>query len=521
MGANDAFNLIGKINITGDAQKDLVNINKQLDATKKKMDETEESTSRTQAGQAALGAGMMAAGGLIVGALQKCTTSAEDYGSQIVTVQRLTGLNAEQSSEATAVMTRYGVEGKSLGTVMKALSTQILATGQSSKPATTALGQMGIEVKNANGTYKDQMTILSEVAEWYKKSGGGAEANALAAKALGKGYQALLPVLANGAAGIEEVTAAAKKNGQILSQDQLDAVKASGKATADLNDAVTGLTTSIGIILIPLETLVTNVLVKLVQLLDATPGPIKVVMVVGAGLTGVLLLIVGAIITLGALMPSFTAGLGIVSAAFGTEAGAATAAWVATIWPIALVIAAIAAVAFAVYEIIQHWKQITDFFAKLWKKIISGVAAFNKDIHDFFVGMWNGAVKGAKDGIDNIINFIKSLPSRAVAALKDLGSMILKSIQPAIDALNRLNPFAKHSPSLVENVLAGVDKIGKAYSSLGNIDLASPQIGGISAGAGSSYVGGTNNYNLTINSSANTEPMANDFAMLKALNRGN
>ncbi len=82
--------------------------------------------------------------------------------------------------------------------------------------------------------------------------------------------------------------------------------------------------------------------------------------------------------------------------------------------------------------------------------------------------------------IGDVINWIGSafnkLPGAIAAAFRAVISVLQKAMHVIIDLLSYLNPFARHSPSLVDNVIAGVDLIAKKYASLkdlGNVFEAS------------------------------------------------
>lgn len=81
-----------------------------------------------------------------------------------------------------------------------------------------------------------------------------------------------------------------------------------------------------------------------------------------------------------------------------------------------------------------------------------------------------------------IIGFFSSLPGQIDSALSGLANILTKPfkdawnmIEPILkqvrEGLERINPFHRESPSLVDNVMAGVSKIKDEYASLKNISL--------------------------------------------------
>jgi hypothetical protein len=77
-----------------------------------------------------------------------------------------------------------------------------------------------------------------------------------------------------------------------------------------------------------------------------------------------------------------------------------------------------------------------------------------------FAGLW-GSIKGS---LDKVVSGIKQKASQAK------------------EYLQKLNPFKRNSPSLVDNVKAGTAVIRKTYASLADMRIAPPQIGDVTAG---------------------------------------
>jgi phage-related protein len=108
-----------------------------------------------------------------------------------------------------------------------------------------------------------------------------------------------------------------------------------------------------------------------------------------------------------------------------------------------------------------------NFITSLFDKVVGGV----RTVMNFF-----GQAK------DAIIGFVQGILDGITAPFRAIGDM-----------LNSINPFAKHSPSLVENVMAGVRIIKDQYAGLGSIELSGPSFvspEGAAAG-GSAVTGGT------------------------------
>ncbi|MEI6724599.1 MAG: phage tail tape measure protein [Actinomycetes bacterium] len=278
---------------------------------------------------AAVGAGISAAGAAGVAMFSGMAASANEYGKQVLTVQRLTGLSAEASSEAAALLSRYGIQGTQAGRVFKSLDTAIVGHNKS-------LIEAGIATQNADGSNRGAMDVLADLSDYYSTATDKTAATALASKVLGKGYMDLLPILAGGSSSIEKVTASAQKNGLVLSQEQIGIVQKYGSAQKDNQVAMQGLSFQIGIILLPALTQLatkTGELFGWYSRLDPSMKSLVGKVVLFAAGASVLMVPLGAILM---ALPALAAG-------FGTLSGAVSGAVGILSGPAGLVIAAGAA----------------------------------------------------------------------------------------------------------------------------------------------------------------------------------
>ena len=147
--------------------------------------------------------------------------------------------------------------------------------------------------------------------------------------------------------------------------------------------------------------------------------------------------------------------------------------------------------------VITHWEQIRGFFAGLWGRIIEIFAgavtgirerlAWARDraseivgaIRDNTVGRFQGMVDSVKSAFAGITEAILGPVRRA----RDAVSNIVGSIS---STLNKLNPFARRSPSLVDNIRAGIKVIQDEYGKLEDLQVRMPVIG---AGAQPAFAG--------------------------------
>lgn len=103
----------------------------------------------------------------------------------------------------------------------------------------------------------------------------------------------------------------------------------------------------------------------------------------------------------------------------------------------------------------------------------------------FFKGLASFITTTIPNTINNIVTWFKNLPNSIKSAIsglaniltqpfKDAWSAISKLVDKIKNGLDKINPFHRESPSLVDNVIAGVSKIQKEYGSLGRMSIPSP-----------------------------------------------
>jgi hypothetical protein len=243
-------------------------------------------------------------GGLFTlgGALEQGITKADDMALAVEKFSGVTGLSAHTSSQLIAVMEKFGVDTakvttiagfaeKTLGklndtagkttksTALLSLETrklQIAADGGKTtainkaiaeQKATDALKagavatskltaldtQYGLHLVDSKGKVVDFATELNQVADmWVNKAIPADEKATVAAQLLGKGYMALVPMLALGSKGIADAAAEADKMGLTLKSAQdVTNVHAFIAAQRDAKDAISGLEVQLGLLVMP------------------------------------------------------------------------------------------------------------------------------------------------------------------------------------------------------------------------------------------------------------------------------
>lgn len=162
---------------------------------------------------------------------------------------RVTGMEVQEASRWVAVTRARGIEAQKLTVGFTTLSKQITAANNGTKASAKAFKDLGVSQKTlASG---NTSKIIAEVSDGMAKLGPGAERSALASKLFGKSYAALLPMLADGSAKLNENLALSDKYGLTLNGKTSKAALEAAKNQREMNMAMDGLRVSLGVAVIP------------------------------------------------------------------------------------------------------------------------------------------------------------------------------------------------------------------------------------------------------------------------------
>lgn len=106
-----------------------------------------------------------------------------------------------------------------------------------------------------------------------------------------------------------------------------------------------------------------------------------------------------------------------------------------------------------------------DQIIQIWNNLVKGVQGASGSIQQIVLGLgtiWNNIVIAA-------VTAFNALPKGIHNALQAVIDTVGKAVMAVYKLFSYLNPFAHHSPSLVETVTWGMAEIRKQYASVGNV----------------------------------------------------
>lgn len=383
------------------------------------------------------------------------------------------GFSVEDTAEAIGLMGNAGIKASQAGTSLRSIMTNL--TGDV-KLSGAAIGDVTIATTNADGSMRSLSAILADCRVAFGGMTEAEKANnaeALVGKNAMSGFLALMNAapedIAKVSGAVNNCKDAAKNMADTM-QDNLE-----GQLTI-LKSQLQELAISFGDLLMPAVRSIVSGLQGMVDVLNAMPDGVKrVIMIIAllvAALGPVLILIGKTISAAGTIMtwiPKLAGAINTVKGAFA----ALSATMMAN--PIAIVIAAIAALVAAfiylwntneefrqfwiqlwneIKEVaVQVWTAVSQFLVSAWNGIRNTAVAVWNGIRDFFSGLWNGIrtlfttvvtaistfLAGAWNGIRTIIttvmNGIWTVISTVWNGIRTIISTMLNGIRGTVNSV--------------------------------------------------------------------------------------
>ena len=258
-------------------------------------------------------------------------------------------------------------------------------------------------------------------------------------------------------------------------REQTEGVNASGFALQQMISQLQMAAQQIGDVLLPvISDLVKNYLMPAVMWFSGLDEGTKKVIVTVALLVaalGPLLLVLGFLLS---SVANISAGLTVLKGVFGSLKGvlvAKKALFLKLLGPVGLVIAAVTLLALGVRLVMNNWTAITGFFSGLWATVSSIFSRAVSSVTGFISDLWSRATSRFTSMVSSIRQIVAGV-TEAISAPFRRASAIVSGITDTIGGfLQRLNPFARSSPSLVDQIRAGVSVIQEEYGKLEHLRL--------------------------------------------------
>ncbi len=252
-----------------------------------------------------IGMAMTAAGGAILAAGALSVKTYAEMGDDVQKMALRTGFSTEALSELRYAAELSGTNLEGLDKAVKRMSGTILDAQDGMETYVRAFEHIGIKVEELEGLNPEEQFLkialaIAEVEDPMKRA-------ALAQDMFGRSGTELLPMLANGAAGVNELREAAHKFAPIFDQEAANAAANFNDRLADLTGSVDKVKFEIADklipILIPLIEKIRDIISGISAWMNEHPALTRVI-VLTSGALGALMLVLGPMLI---MLPQITA----------------------------------------------------------------------------------------------------------------------------------------------------------------------------------------------------------------------
>ena len=191
---------------------------------------------------------MTAATGALVGMVTKSSETAD----RIDKLSAKTGLSKQAFQEWDYVLGQNGIEIEKMQTGMKTLTANMDSAISGNENMASAFDSLGVSITNADGSMRGQEETMNDVILKLADMPNGTEKARLATELFGKAGVELMPMLNNGAAGIEELKERSHELGLVMSDEAVNAGVVFGDTLDDVKDSLGMVATKVGSEVMPI-----------------------------------------------------------------------------------------------------------------------------------------------------------------------------------------------------------------------------------------------------------------------------
>jgi hypothetical protein len=292
----------------------------------------------------------------VTGFLKEAALGTAEYADTVDETAQSAGVTTDAIQELAYAGSFSSLTMEDMAQSIGFLSKNMVEATSGNKDLKKTFQQLGVPLKNADGTFRSSDEVLGQLADKFKAMPNGVKKTSLSMQVFGKSGKKMIPLLNEGSAGLARLREEAHKSGNVLDGLAIQTGRDTSDSLDTLGKAWNGVKLTIGAKLLPiLKTLADSLgawLTKNRELIAQRVGQFVdgVVFVFRALGTAIAFVIDNSRI----MVPILTA----LAVAFGALKIAAAAAWIAAI-PGGPIIAGLAAIAAAVALIVTHWDEIT------------------------------------------------------------------------------------------------------------------------------------------------------------------
>ncbi|AWW25945.1 phage tail protein [Acetobacterium sp. KB-1] len=202
----------------------------------------------------AMGSAFVAVGAAAVSSaksLTDMTVGAAAYADEMITTSTVAGVSVESLQAYQYAAELVDVSMETLTGSMAKQTRSMSSARDGSADMIAAYERLGVSVSNADGTLRNGEDVYWETIDALGRMEEGAERDALAMEIFGRSAQELNPLIAQGSAGIAELTDEAKQMGAVMSDETIAQLGKFDDTLQRLNAGSSAAKNALGTVLLP------------------------------------------------------------------------------------------------------------------------------------------------------------------------------------------------------------------------------------------------------------------------------
>ena len=398
-------------------------------------------------GLVSAGARVVAFGGIVGGAMVAAAVRFADAGSAIDDAAQRTGTSAEAFSGLAYAAKMAGSDAETLEKSLIKLNQNVADAASGNKTAQATFAKLGLSIADLQGLSPDEQMKL--IADRLAAIPDHATRTAMAMDIFGKSGAQLLPMLAQGSAGIEAMQAEAEALGLVMSSEDAAAAATLGDALDKLTMTVGKVVQAVGAALAPTLTeaidIFTGVAVGIKKVIDANR---PLVVGIAAG--------VAAITAFGAAMVAaggVSIALGAILGGVATVLTAVGATIAFLLSPIGLVIAGITTLGAVVWANSDASGKAINWFGEQFDTLVGDTTSAMGAIGD---ALASGDIAA---GADILWNYLATLWDSGKVLLYDITNELTSSL---------IDLWFSWSASLQTTAISAMGAVSDAFTTVGD-----------------------------------------------------
>ena len=364
------------------------------------------------------------------GGVTALVTESARAGQEVERLAGRAGVTSESFQRLAYAAALGGADADAFASVLQDLGEKAFDAATGSEDLQSTFRALGINIRTANGDVKKSDQLFAELADAFARMEDGPTKTAMALQLFSEEGARLIPILNQGSAGLARMGAEAESLGLVLDSKALTQSRDFARGMDQLRATLRGLGLTVGQTLIPVllplierlrdwamanrQVLASRVRDWVEGVAGRLPDMVKALEAAISGLGTFFAWLGRASDALGGadrllgVVAAVLSGPLLVALAGAAKAVLALGAAVMTT-PVGWIMAAIAAIAGAVYLIYKNWDGISAWFKAKWQavtKIFADAWAAITDLVPDFGAIWGRIQQAFRDGVERLTGLL-------------------------------------------------------------------------------------------------------------------